>query len=59
MQDTFSEIIKLSKIIITVTTVEMLRCFSLLNEVKSFQGYSMSQDSLNAVVLLSMEKSLV
>lgn len=61
LQDTFKEITKLLKIIITtpMTTAEPERCFSSLKRIKSFLRNTMSQDRLNALAMLSIEKSLV
>ncbi|KAJ8349613.1 hypothetical protein SKAU_G00247430 [Synaphobranchus kaupii] len=61
LQDTFSETVALLKIIITtpMTTAESERCFSTLKRIKTFFRNTMSQDRLNALAMLSMEKKLV
>ncbi|XP_073337216.1 zinc finger MYM-type protein 1-like [Pagrus major] len=61
LQDTFSETVALLKIIITtpMTTAESERCFSTLKRIKTFLRNTMSQDRLNALAMLSMEKKLV
>uniref|UniRef100_H3A7F9 TTF-type domain-containing protein n=1 Tax=Latimeria chalumnae TaxID=7897 RepID=H3A7F9_LATCH len=58
LQDTFSESVKLLRILITtpITTVESERCFSKL---KTFLRNTMNQDRLNALTMLSMEKQLI
>uniref|UniRef100_H3B1F8 HAT C-terminal dimerisation domain-containing protein n=1 Tax=Latimeria chalumnae TaxID=7897 RepID=H3B1F8_LATCH len=61
LQDTFSETVKLLRILITtpVTTVESERCFSTLKRIKTFLRNTMNQDQLNALAMLSMEKQLI
>ncbi|XP_073323342.1 zinc finger MYM-type protein 1-like [Pagrus major] len=62
LQDTFSETVALLKIIIIttpMTTAESERCFSTLKRIKTFLRNTMSQDRLNALAMLSMEKKLV
>lgn len=61
LQDTFSETVTLLKILITtpMTTAESERCFSTLKRIKTFLRNAMSQDRLNALAMLSMEKKLV
>ncbi|XP_063744370.1 zinc finger MYM-type protein 1-like [Eleginops maclovinus] len=61
LQDTFSETVALLKILITtpMTTAESERCFSTLKRIKTFLRNTMSQDRLNALAMLSMEKNLV
>ncbi|XP_063755768.1 zinc finger MYM-type protein 1-like [Eleginops maclovinus] len=61
LQDTFSETVALLKILITtpMTTAESERCFSTLKRIKTFLRNTMSQDCLNALAMLSMEKNLV
>ncbi|KAM3858515.1 zinc finger MYM-type protein 1-like [Diretmus argenteus] len=61
LQDTFSETVALLKILITtpMTTGESERCFSTLNRIKTFLRNATSQDHLNALAMLSMEKKLV
>ncbi|XP_051808999.1 zinc finger MYM-type protein 1-like isoform X2 [Acanthochromis polyacanthus] len=61
LQDTFSETVSLLKILITtpMTTAESERCFSTLKRIKTFLRNTMSQDRLNALAMLSMEKKLV
>ncbi|KAJ4430706.1 hypothetical protein ANN_19297 [Periplaneta americana] len=61
LQETFSEVTKLLKIMITtpMTTSEPERCFSSLKRIKTFLRNTMSQDRLTALALLSVEKKLV
>ena len=61
LQDTFSETVALLKILITtpMTTAESERCFSTLKRIKTFLRNTMSQDRLNALAMLSVEKKLV
>ncbi|CAL9687151.1 unnamed protein product [Knipowitschia caucasica] len=61
LQDTFSETVALLKILITtpMTTAESERCFSTLKRIKTFLRNTMSQDRLNALAMLSMEKNLI
>uniref|UniRef100_H3A6X8 HAT C-terminal dimerisation domain-containing protein n=1 Tax=Latimeria chalumnae TaxID=7897 RepID=H3A6X8_LATCH len=60
LQDTFSETVKLLRILITtpMTTVESERCFSTLKRIKTLRNM-MNQDRLNALAMLSMEKQLI
>ena len=57
----FSEITKLISVIVTLpmTSSEGERCFSTLKRIKSFLRNTMSGDRLNALAMLSMEKSIV
>ncbi|GBN36772.1 hypothetical protein AVEN_161214-1 [Araneus ventricosus] len=59
-QTTFSETYKLLLIIVTIpiTTVEAERCFSTLKRVKTFSRSTMSEDRLNALAMLSIEKRM-
>ena len=59
--EVFSETQTLLKIIITtpMTTAEAERCFSTLKRVKTFLRNTMTQERLNALAMLSMEKKLV
>ena len=61
LQSTFTETVSLLKILITtpMTTAESERCFSTLKRIKTFLRYSMTQDCLNALAMVSMEKKLV
>lgn len=56
----FSETIKLLKIIVTttMTTAESERCFSTLKRVKTYLRNSMSEDRLNALVMMAINKDL-
>ncbi|KAM4628575.1 zinc finger MYM-type protein 1-like [Polymixia lowei] len=60
LQDTFSETVTLLKILITtpMITTESERCFSTLKRIKTFLRNIMTQDHLNALAMLSMEKKL-
>ncbi|KAI4830253.1 hypothetical protein KUCAC02_001897 [Chaenocephalus aceratus] len=61
LQSTFTETVSLLRILITtaLTTAESERCFSTLKRIKTFLRNTMSQDRLNALAMLSMEKKLV
>ncbi|XP_038157042.1 zinc finger MYM-type protein 1-like [Cyprinodon tularosa] len=61
LQDIFSETVALLKILITtpMTTAESERCFSTLKRIKTFLRNTMSQDHLNALAMVSMEKNLI
>ncbi|XP_073450943.1 zinc finger MYM-type protein 1-like isoform X1 [Aquarana catesbeiana] len=61
LEEVFVETIALLKILITtpMTTAEPVRCFSTLERVKTFLRNSTTQESLNALAMLSIEKRLV
>jgi len=61
LAEAFSEPVLLLKPIITVpmTFYEAERCFSTLKRVKTFLRSTMSEDRLNALAMLSIEKNLV
>lgn len=61
LEDTFSEIVKLLKILITtpMSTAESERCFSTLKRIKTFLRNSMNDDRLNALAMMSVNKNLV
>lgn len=61
LQETFSETVSLSNILITtpMTTAEAERCFSTLTRVKTFLQNSMGQECLNALAMFSIERELV
>lgn len=61
LENVFSETVNLLKIIITtpMTTAEAERCFSTLKRIKTFLRNTMSQERLNALAMLSMEKRLI
>ncbi len=61
LEEVFSETVTLLKILITtpMTTTEAERCFSTLKRIKTFLRNSMTQERLNALAMLSMEKRLV
>jgi len=61
LQDTFSEVTTLLKIIVTIpmTTAEPERCFSSLKRIKTFVRNSMHQERLTALAMLSIEKKLI
>lgn len=61
LEEVFSETVTLLKVIITtpMTTAEAERCFSTLKRIKTFLRNTMTQERLNALALLSMEKRLV
>ncbi|XP_073479697.1 zinc finger MYM-type protein 1-like [Aquarana catesbeiana] len=57
----FRETVTLPKILITtpMTTAEAERCFSTLKRIKTFLRNGMTQERLNALAMLSMEKRVV
>ena len=61
LADTFSEAVLLLKAIITIpmTSCEAERCFSTLKRVKTFLRNTMSEDRLDALAMLSMEKGFI
>ncbi|XP_008273895.1 zinc finger MYM-type protein 1-like [Stegastes partitus] len=61
VEEVFSETVTLLKIIITtpMTTAEAERCFLTLKRIKTFLRNTMTQERLNALAMLSMEKRLV
>nr|CAH7732336.1 unnamed protein product [Callosobruchus chinensis] len=61
LTDVFAETIKLLKVILTtpMTTAEAERCFSTLKRVKSFLRNTMDNDRLNALAMMSINRSLV
>ncbi|XP_056306384.1 uncharacterized protein LOC130218267 [Danio aesculapii] len=61
LEEVFSETVTLLKILVTtpMTTAEAERCFSTLKRVKTFLRNSMTQERLNALAMLSIEKRLV
>ncbi|KAM4567259.1 zinc finger MYM-type protein 1-like isoform 2-T3 [Odontesthes bonariensis] len=61
LQGIFSETVNLLQILMTtpMTTAESERCFSTLRRIKTFLRNSMTQDRLNALAMLSLEKKLV
>ncbi|KAL2095588.1 hypothetical protein ACEWY4_007736 [Coilia grayii] len=60
LQDTFAETVSLLNILITtpMTTSESERCFSTLKRIKTFLRNTMTQDRLNALAMLSIEKKM-
>lgn len=60
-KETYSEIIKLLKIIITtpMSTAESERYFSTLKRIKTFLRNSMNDDLLNALAMMSVNKILI
>ncbi|KAK9736775.1 protein of unknown function (DUF4371) [Popillia japonica] len=61
LSDTFNEVVKLLKIIITIpmTTPEADRQFSLLKRIKTFLANTRKEDRLNALTMLSCEKEFI
>ena len=61
LEEIFGETVTLLKILITtpMTTAEAERCFSTLKRIKTFLRNSMTQERLNALAMLSMEKRVV
>ncbi|XP_016386768.1 uncharacterized protein LOC107722802 [Sinocyclocheilus rhinocerous] len=60
-KEVFSETVTLLKILVTtpMTTAEAERCFSTLKRIKTYLRNNMTQERLNALAMLSMEKRLV
>ncbi|KAJ8356577.1 hypothetical protein SKAU_G00193710 [Synaphobranchus kaupii] len=58
LEEVFAETVTLLKILITtpMTTAEVERCFSTLKRIKTFLRNTMTQERLNALAMLSMEK---
>ena len=58
LQGVFAESVKLLRVLITtpMTTAESERCFSTLKRIKTFLRNTMSQERLNALAMLSVEK---
>ncbi|XP_009291966.1 zinc finger MYM-type protein 1 [Danio rerio] len=61
LEEVFSETVTFLKILVTMpmTTAEAERCFSTLKRIKTFLRNSMTQERLNALAMLSIEKRLV
>lgn len=61
LNETFSECVKLLKVLLTVpmTTSEAGRSFSTLKRIKTFQRNTMAQDRLSALAMLSMERDMI
>ncbi|XP_040195002.1 zinc finger MYM-type protein 1-like isoform X2 [Rana temporaria] len=61
LKEDFNETVTLLKILITtpMTTAEAERCFSTLKRIKTFLRNGMTQERLNALAMLSMEKRVV
>lgn len=61
LKETFSECVKLLKIIITIpmTTTETERCFSTLKRVKTFLCNTMSEEARSSLALLSIERDFI
>ncbi|XP_073474120.1 uncharacterized protein [Aquarana catesbeiana] len=61
LANVFRETVTLLKIFITtpMTTAEAEKCFSTLKRIKTFLRNSMTQERLNALAMLSMEKRVV
>ncbi|KAJ8025702.1 Zinc finger MYM-type protein 1 [Holothuria leucospilota] len=61
LTETFSQVIKLLMILITtpMSSSEAERCFSTLKRVKTFLRNTMSDDRLNALAMLSIEKKFI
>lgn len=59
--DTFSETVKLLNVVCTtpMTTAESERCFSTLKRIKSFLRNTMTQDRLNSLSMLSIERKFI
>ena len=60
-EEAFSETVTLLKILTTtpMTTAEAERCFSTLKIIKPFLRNTITQERLNALAMMSMEKTLV
>ncbi|XP_077437360.1 zinc finger MYM-type protein 1-like [Vanacampus margaritifer] len=61
LHDVLSETATLLKILVTtpMTTTESDRCFSTLNDIKTFLGNVVPQDGLNASAMLALETNLI
>nr|CAH7717463.1 unnamed protein product [Callosobruchus chinensis] len=61
LTEVFAEMIKLLKIILTtpMITAEAERCLSTLKKVKSFLRNTLDNDRLNALAVMSINRSLV
>lgn len=61
LDDTYSEVIKLLKIIITtpMSTAESERCFSTLKRILTFLRNTMNEGRLNALAMMSINKNFV
>ncbi|XP_039648866.1 zinc finger MYM-type protein 1-like [Perca fluviatilis] len=61
LEEVFSETVTLLKVVITtpMTTAEAERCFSTSKRIKTFLRNPVTQERLNALAMLSMEKRLV
>ena len=61
MESTFSELVKLLKIIMTtpMNTAEPERCFSTLKRLKTFLRHSMTNDRLNALAIMSIKRDFM
>lgn len=61
LDSTFSELVKLLKIIMTtpMNTAEPERCFSTLKRLKTFLRNSMTNDRLNALAMMSINRDFV
>lgn len=61
LQKSFIELTKLLQILVTtpMTTAEPERCFSTLKRIKTYLRNSMTEDRLNALAMLSLEKQLI
>ena len=58
LTEKFSEVVKLLKVLVTtpMSSSEAERCFSTLNRVKTFLRNTLSEERLNALAMLPMEK---
>ena len=61
LTSTFSEVVKLLKILITtpMTTAESERCFSSLKRIKIFLRSTMKNDRLTALAMTSIENQMI
>ncbi|CAH1114114.1 unnamed protein product [Psylliodes chrysocephalus] len=61
LESVFKEIVKVIKILVTIpmTTSETERCFSTLKLIKSFLRSTMNKESITALAMLSIEKTMV
>ena len=61
LQSTFSETVKLLKILITtpMTTAEAERCFSTLKRIKTFLRSTMANERLTALAMVSIENMMI
>ena len=60
LQSTFSEVVKLLKVLITtpMSTAEAEQCFSTLKRIKTFLSSTMTNDRLSALGMITIENMM-